>query len=34
MLAKLHAQLMPPQTHPEPPLSVSLFSTQSACPIA
>jgi len=35
MLAtKLHAQLMPAQMDPEPALGVSLFSTQSACPIA
>jgi hypothetical protein len=34
LAAKLDAQLMPAQTHPEPALGVGLFSTQSACPIA
>ena len=34
LAAKLHTQLMSPQMHPEPALGVSLFSTQSACPIA
>ena len=34
LAAKLHAQLMPAQTHPEPTLSVSLVAAQSACFIA
>jgi hypothetical protein len=34
LAAKLRAQLMPAQMEPEPTLSVSLFSAQSACPIA
>jgi hypothetical protein len=34
LAAKLDTQLMSPQMHPGPALGVSLFSTQSACPIA
>ena len=34
LAAKLRAQLMPAQMHPEPALGVSFFSAQSACPIA
>ena len=32
LAAKLHAQLMPPQTDPEPPLSVSLFADAVGVP--
>jgi hypothetical protein len=34
LAAKLDAQSMPAQTHPEPALRVSLVTAQSACPIA
>jgi hypothetical protein len=34
LAAKLHAQLMPAQAHPEPPLGVSFAAAQLACLIA
>jgi hypothetical protein len=34
LAAELHAHLMPTQMEPQATFSVSLFSTQSACPVA